>query len=309
MPFPLMRIFLTGATGYVGSAVLQALARGGHEVCALIRNPREATQESLLEARPVVGDLADPQSYAAAAEGCDAVVHTAFDASKRGPEVDRQAIDTFLNSAARRVSAGRPSTVVYTSAAWVLGNTSGKATEDAPLRPPPYVEWRPAHEQIVLEANRGLLKTAVVRPGIVYGGTRGIVADLVKTAANGLVRVVGDGRNHWACVHDRDLADLYVRVATNPEASGIYHATDEADERVTDIVESIVRHAKMTPDVRHVPIEEARTKMGPFADALALNQIVRCPRSKALGWAPTSHSVAGSVARLLEDFRAKHEAA
>ena len=82
-----------------------------------------------------------------------------------------------------------------------------------------------------------------------------------------------------------------------------------SDERVADIVESIVRHAKMPPDVRHVPIEEARAKMGPFADALALNQIVRCPRSKELGWAPTSHSVAGSVARLLEDFRAKHEAA
>ena len=309
MPFPLMRILLTGATGYVGSAVLQALARGGHEVCALIRNPREATQASLLDARPVVGDLAVPQSYAAAAEGCDAVVHNAFESSKRGPEVDRQAIDTLLSAAARRVSAGRPSTIVYTSAAWVLGNTSGQAAEDAPLRPPPYVEWRPAHEQIVLEANRGLLKTAVVRPGIVYGGTRGVIADLVKTAANGLVRVVGDGRNHWACVHDRDLADLYVRVATNPEAGGIYHATDEADERVTDIVESVVRHAKMPTDVRHVPIEEARSKLGPFADALALNQIVRCPRSKELGWTPISHSVAGSVARLLEDFRAKHEAA
>jgi nucleoside-diphosphate-sugar epimerase len=295
-----MRIFLTGATGYVGSAVLQALARGGHEVSALIRNPREATQSSLLDAQPVVGDLAVPESYAAVVEACDAVVHTAFEASKRGPQVDRQAIGTFLHAAARRVGKGQPSTVVYTSAAWVLGNTSGQATEEAPLRPTPHVEWRPDHEQIVLEANRGLLRTAVVRPGIVYGGTRGIIADLVKTAANGLVRVVGDGRNHWACVHDRDLADLYVRVATKPEATGVYHATDEADERVADIVESLVRHAKMPPDVRHVPIGEARAKMGPYADALALNQIVRCPRSKALGWAPTSHSVSGSVARLLE---------
>ncbi|NOT25634.1 MAG: NAD-dependent epimerase/dehydratase family protein [Acidobacteria bacterium] len=256
-----------------------------------------------------MGDLAVPQSYAAVVEGCDAVVHTAFESSKRGPEIDRQAIDTVLSAAARRVSKGQPSTVVYTSAAWVLGNTSGQATEDAVLRPTAHVEWRPDHEQIVLEANRGLLRTAVVRPGIVYGGTRGIIADLVKTAANGLVRVVGDGRNHWACVHDRDLADLYLRVATNPEATGIYHATDEADERVADIVESVVRHPRMPPDVRHVPIEEARAKMGPYADALALNQIVRCPRSKALGWAPTSHSVAGSVARLLEEFRAKHEAA
>jgi nucleoside-diphosphate-sugar epimerase len=218
-------------------------------------------------------------------------------------------VEALLGVAARRAGRGQQAAVVYTSGVWVLGNTSGQAAEDAPVRPTPLVEWRPEHERMVLGAGHGSLRAAVVRPGIVYGGSRGIVADLLKTAANGLVRVVGDGRNHWACVHDKDLADLYLRVATNPEASGIFHATDEADERVIDIVESVARHAKTMPDVRHVPIEEARVKMGPYADALALNQIVRCPRARALGWAPTSHSVAGSVARLLEELRSKSEAA
>jgi nucleoside-diphosphate-sugar epimerase len=143
----------------------------------------------------------------------------------------------------------------------------------------------------------------------VYGSGRGIIADLLRTAANGLVRVVGDGQNRWACVYDRDLADLYLRIATNPEASGVYHANDEADERVSDIVEAVARHARTLPDVRYVPIDEARAKLGPFADALALNQIVRSPRARALGWAPTLHSVAGNVARLLEEFRAKRAAA
>jgi nucleoside-diphosphate-sugar epimerase len=143
----------------------------------------------------------------------------------------------------------------------------------------------------------------------VYGGSRGIVGDLLKDALNGLVRVVGDGRNHWACVYDRDLADLYVKVATHPEAEGVFHANDETDERVGDIVEAIARHAKMTPDVRHVPIEEARTKLGPYADALALDQIVRSPRARAIGWAPTLHSVAANIPRLLEEFRNAREAA
>ena len=93
------------------------------------------------------------------------------------------------------------------------------------------------------------------------------------------------------------------------DAPGVFHANDEADERVDEIVEAIARHAKMRPDVRHVPIEEARTKMGPYADALALDQIVRSPRARALGWAPTLHSVAGNVARLLEEFRTAREAA
>jgi len=305
-----VRIFLTGATGYVGSAVLDALLRGAHDVTALVRDPEKAEQMRLRGVQPVVGELSVPKSYAPAAELCDAIIHTAFDASKRGPQVDRQAIDALLGAAIRRTAKGVPASVVYTSGVWVLGHTTGQAAEDAPIRPTPLVAWRPEHEELVLDAGRGrTLRTAVVRPGIVYGGGRGIISDLLKNAANGLVRVIGDGRNHWACVYDRDLADLYVRVATDPQASGVYHANDEADERVTDIVEALARHAKMQPDVRNVPIEEARAKMGPYADALALNQIVRSPRARTLGWTPTLHSVAGNVARLLEEFRAKREAA
>ena len=94
-----------------------------------------------------------------------------------------------------------------------------------------------------------------------------------------------------------------------PEASGIFHVNDEADERVDDIVDSISRHVRTRIDIRHMPIEEARTKMGTYADALALDQIVRSPRARALGWSPTLHSVAGNVARLLEEFRTACEAA
>lgn len=305
-----MRIFLTGATGYVGSAVLDALLRAGHSVTALVRDPEKAERMTLRGVQPVVGDLAEPSSYGSAAEACDGIAHTAFEHSKRGPEIDRRAIDTLLGAAIRHAARGQTVSFVYTSGVWVLGNTSGAAAENAPVQPTALVAWRPEHEQMVLEAGRGrMLRTAVIRPGIVYGGARGIIGDLLKNAANGLVRVIGDGRNRWACVYDRDLADLYVRVATQAQASGVFHANDEADERVGDIVDAVARHAKMRPDVRHVPIEEARTKMGPYADALALNQIVRSARARALGWSPTLHSVAGNVARLLEEFRAAREAA
>ena len=305
-----MRTFLTGATGYVGSAVLDALLRGGHQVTALVRDPEKAERLRLRGVLAVVGDLSAPKSYAAVAEASDAIIHTAIDPSKRAAEIDRQAIEILLGAATRHCAKGQPISMVYTSAAWVLGNTVGQAPEDAPVRPTPLAAWRPDHERLVLEAGKGrMLRTAVIRPGIVYGGGRGIIADLLRDAANGLVRVIGDGRNHWACVYDRDLADVYVRVATDPAGSGIFHANDEADERVADIVEAVARHAKMQPDVRNVPIQEARAKLGPYADALALNQIVRSPRSRALGWSPTLHSVSGNVARLLEEFRAKREAA
>ena len=297
-----MRIFLTGATGYVGSAVMDALLRSGHEVTALVRDPEKAERVSGHGVHPIIGELSKPASYAAAAEGADSIIHTAIESSKRMQKVDRQAIDTLLGAAARRAASRQPACVVYTSMTWVLGETR-HATEETPVNPIPLVAWRPDHEQIVLDAAGDGVRTVVIRPGVVYGGARGIVGDLLKDAANGLVRVVGTGQNRWACIYDRDLADLYVRVSTLNDAAGIFHANDEADESVDDIVVAISQHAKMPPDVRHMPIDEARKKLGAHADALALDQIVRSPRARALGWAPTLRSVAGSVARLLEEFR------
>jgi nucleoside-diphosphate-sugar epimerase len=304
-----MRIFLTGATGYIGSAVMDALLRSGHDVTALVRDPERADHLSRRGVQPIVGELSNPAYYKGAAEAADAIVHTALESSKRKEKVDRLAIDALLTAAGRRAATGASASFVYTSGSWVLGDTQGQATEASLLNPTALVAWRPEHERIVLEAAGGGIRTAVIRPGIVYGGARGIIGDLLKDASNGLVRVVGTGRNHWACIYDRDLADLYVRVATMDDAAGIFHANDEADERVDDIVEAIAAQAKMRPDVRHVPIEEARSKMGPYADALALDQIVRSPRARALGWAPTLHSVSGSAARLLEEFRTAREAA
>jgi nucleoside-diphosphate-sugar epimerase len=305
-----MRIFLTGATGYVGSAVLDALLRHRHAVTALVRDPEKAEHLSMRGVQTQMGDLADPSSYSSVVEACDGIIHAALDGGRRGPELDRRALDTLLGGAIRRAAHGQTVTVVYTSGVWVLGNTSGAAAENAPVNPAPLVAWRPAHEQMVLEAGRGrMIRTAVIRPGIVYGGARGIIADLLKDAANGLVRVIGDARNRWACVYDRDLADLYARIVADGQGSGIFHATDEADERVGEIVDAVAQHAKWPPDVRHIPIEEARAKLGPYADALALNQIVRSPRARALGWNPTLRSIGGNIARLVEEFRTAREAA
>ena len=305
-----MRIFLTGATGYIGSAVLDALIKGGHQVTGLVRDPEKAERLVRRGAQAIVGDLSKAAVFTAAAEASDVIVHTASDHSVRREALDRQSIDTLLAAASRRADAGQATAFLYTSGVWVLGDTQGRATESAPVNPTPFVAWRPAHEKLVLDGARdGLIRCAVIRPGIVYGGARGIVGDLLRDAGNGLLRVIGDGRNHWPCIYDRDLADLYARVAAQPAASGVFHANDEADERVDDIVEAIARHAKMRPDIRHVPIEEARSKMGPYADALALDQIVGSPRARALGWAPTLHSIGNNVARLLEEFRRAKDAA
>jgi nucleoside-diphosphate-sugar epimerase len=304
-----MRIFLTGATGYIGSAVLDALVRGGHDVTALVRDNEKAARVAERGARPVVGNLGEPDSYRAVADAQDGYIHTAYDAaSGRGPAIERVALETIITAARRPRTAGSTAPasrfVIYTSGVWVLGRTPEPATENAPVNPIPLVSWRPEHEDYVLSAGTDSLRTIVVRPGVVYGGSDGMVGDLFKAASNGLVRVVGDGNNHWPLVYDRDLADLYVRLAGREDASGVYHANDEGDERVNDIVSAISPYVALTPDVRHVPLDEARTKMGYYAEALSLDQLVRSPRARALGWTPSLRSVGGNAARLLEEWRA-----
>jgi nucleoside-diphosphate-sugar epimerase len=155
----------------------------------------------------------------------------------------------------------------------------------------------------VLSAFSGSLRTVVVRPGIVYGGGRGIVSDLIKDALNGLIRVVGPGKNRWPCIYDHDLGELYVKILESPSAAGVIHATDESDERVIDIAEAIAEQVPQKPDIRIVPLTEARKKLGTYADALALDQKVRSPKARALGWAPTQAGVISSVPRLVEEFR------
>jgi len=304
-----MRIFLTGATGYIGAAVLDALVRGGHDVTALVRNNERARRVAKRGAHPVIGTLEDPESFRGSADGQDGYVHAAYDTrSGRGPAIEQAALEAILAAAKRPRTAGvtAPSKrfVIYTSDVWILGRTPEPVAEDAPINPIAASSFRPAHEQLVLDAMDGSLRTIVVRPGVVYGGGTGMVGDIFKAASNGLVRVVGDGNNHWPLVYDRDLADLYARLAAHSDASGIFHANDEGDERVNDIVGAIKPYLPVKPDVRYVPIDEARNKMGPYAEALALDQLVRSPRARALGWTPTLHSVGGNAARLLEEWRA-----
>jgi len=299
-----MRIFLTGGAGYLGSAVLDALVRGGHHVDALVRNSERAAQVRAHGGHPFMGNLAEAGTYAHVAVGADGAIHAALEYSPRGPRVDATAIETLLGSL-----SGRQRFFIYTSGVWVLGPCPTPVDESAPVNPVAQSAWRAPHEQRVLEAAGSGLRTIVVRPGLVYGGSRGIVGDLLRDAANGLVRVIGHGENHWPLVYERDLGELYLRLATNPHASGVYHANDEGDERVNDLVNAIAAHMTIRPSIRRVPLTEAKSKMGAYAEALALDQIVRSPRARALGWSPSLHSVAGNAARLFEEWRRGREAA
>src|SRR3954471_16643239 len=293
-----MRVFLTGGTGYVGAAVLDALVRGGHHVDASVRNNEGAARVQARGATPVLGELAPPASWRDAAAAADGVVHAAAEYGPRQRQFDTTVVDTLV-----ALPEKRDRFLVYTSGIWVLGPAPNPVDETAPLNPIEMVAWRPAHEQRVLDTAAAGVRAIVIRPGIVYGGSRGIVGDVLKDAANSLVRIIGKGDNHWPAIYERDLGELYARIVGTPGASGLFHATDDGSDTVNEIVAALAEHAPTEPSIRHVPLPEARKKMGPYADALALDQIVRSPRARALGWTPSLHSITGNAARLFEEWR------
>jgi nucleoside-diphosphate-sugar epimerase len=293
-----MRIFLTGGTGYVGKAILDALVRGGHHVDALVRSADAAADVQKRGAHPVLGDLLQPATWRDAAAAANGVIHAAREYGPRVRTVDQAALDVL---AALPPREGR--FLIYTSGNWVLGPAPMLVDETAPVNPPDSVAWRRAHEARVLDLAFTGTRAIVVRPGIVYGGRRGIVGDLLKEALNGLIRVVGTGENHWPLVYHRDVGELYLRLVNTPGAAGIYHATDGADETVNDLVSAIASHTTITPTIRYMPMDEARKKMGSYADMLALDQRLASTRSREIGWSPTLHSASGAVPRLMEEWR------
>lgn len=293
-----MKVFVTGATGYIGSALVAELTGVGHHVAGLTRSPDNVALIEGLGARAVVGDLRDAESLRAELGAVDALVHAAADESEDGAEVDRAAVDALLEAA-----AGRPSTLVYTSGCFVLGETGDEpADEDAPTDgAPEIVAWRAAHEERVLAAAGPGLATAVVRPGMVYGGHRGMFAGFFETAEEkGSAAIVGDGANRWSPVYRGDVARLY-RMIIEAEAGGIFHCAEPAEQ--VEMLAAAASAAAGAGGTRHVPLEEARREMGAFADALTMDQVVGCSRARSFGWAPRHAPFVDSADALYREWK------
>ena len=294
-----MRIFITGATGYIGSAVTRELAEAGHQVTGLTRSPERSSYLEDLGAEPVVGDLRESERYRAVAGSADALIHLAAEHTEDQAQVDRVGVDTLLEATRQ----GEPDILVYTSGCFVLGETGDEAAhEDAALDDvPDLVAWRPAHEDRVLEASSKALATAVIRPGMVYGGPDGAFADFFASAErDGAARIVGDGANRWSPVYRGDVARLY-RSVVERRGRGIFHCAEEA-ARVEELAAAASRAAG-AGDTTRVPVEEARQEMGALADALTMDQVVGCRRARAFGWKPEHPPFLESAGAVYREYR------
>jgi nucleoside-diphosphate-sugar epimerase len=300
-----MKVFITGATGYVGFNVASAFRRSGHEVWGLARSEEKARMLVQNEIHPVIGSMQKPESYLKTAEESSVLVHAAADLSGETVEMDRTTVETFLR--AGKVGA-RPKTVIYTSGVWVHGNTGDRlADETAPLTPAKLVSWRPAHERMVLEADG--IRGIVIRPGCVYGRQGGLTNTWFEGAfREQVLRVIGEGNNRWSMVHVDDLALGYVRAAESGLGGEIFDIVDSSRSTMTEMAQATARAAGYAGKIQYVPLADAVKEMGPYAECLALDQHVDGSKARRLlSWTPRHQSFVDGIETYFAAWKARQE--
>jgi nucleoside-diphosphate-sugar epimerase len=302
-----MRIFVTGASGWIGSAVVPELQEAGHEVVGLARS--EASAERLEAVGVIVqrGEIDDPDGLAKAAADSDGVIHLAFQHEvafggnfAAAAAADRRAVEAM---GAALADSDRP----FVLASGILGLTAGRvATEDDGLVPSAEVRANPASRRLATAlltlslAGTGVRSSVLRLPPTVHGdGDHGFVAILVGIARQrGVAGYVGHGNNRWPAVHRSDAAHLARLAVEAAPAGSVLHAVADEGVPFREIAEAMGRHLDL-PTASVTPTD-AGEHFAPLGHFVALDSPATAVATRQLlGWEPVGPS-------LLEDLEQDH---
>jgi nucleoside-diphosphate-sugar epimerase len=296
-----MRIFLTGANGFIGGAVASALIAEGHAVRGLVRDQAKADAVAAHGIAAVIGSLDDTALLQAEARVSDGVVNAA-NSGHRG------AVDALIAGLA---GSGKP--LVHTSGSSVvadraMGEPSDRIfDEDTPIEPVPERVARVAIDRLVLAASTSGIRSVVLCNSMIYGNAIGVPAQSVQVPVlaqqarqSGVARYIGRGLNRWSNVHIADVAQLYaLAVAKAPAGSFVY--VENGEEALGEVAQAIAQRLGIGP-AQSWPAEQAIEAWGleKATFSLGSNSRVRGKRaSELLGWKPRQRSITEWIAREL----------
>ncbi|HJZ96227.1 MAG TPA: SDR family oxidoreductase [Candidatus Solibacter sp.] len=279
-----MRVFVTGATGFIGSAIVKELAAAGHKVLGLARSDKGAASLAAAGANVHRGSLEDLESLRSGAAAADGVIHAAFihDFNNYAPaaEADKRAIEALGTAL---VGSDRP--LIVTSGTLLAQRQGPLATEeDAPNPNFP----RKSEEAALAMASRGVRVSVVRLPPSVHGaGDHGFVPALIGIARKkGVSAYIGDGLNRWPAVHRLDAARLYRLVLEKGSAGARYHGVADEGVPVRDIADVIGRRLNLK--VIGKSHGEAAGHFGWLASFLSIDGAASSAQTQErLGWRPT----------------------
>ena len=289
-----MKIFVTGATGYIGGSVAERLIASGHQVVGLVRS---AESIALLKDRgieSVLGNLDDPEIITKTAHEVDAVIHAAS-ADHAGAVVT---LIAALERSGKTLICTTGSGIAADSAAGEYA-TSAVLTEDSYFEPVPFRRPRVAMNRLVREAaiDKGI-RSIVICPSMIYGKGRGLQPDsdqlpkliaLSKQVGAGVY--FGKGLNRYSNVHIDDLVDLYL-LALEKAPGGSFFFAENGDASFKEIAEMIGRSLGLGGKTVSVSVEDLVRKYGDAGRyGITSNSLVRAVNARRLGWSPQAPSL------------------
>jgi nucleoside-diphosphate-sugar epimerase len=293
-----MRVFVTGATGFIGSALVKDLIAAGHQVTGVYRSEEKAPALAAAGAEVYRGSIDDPDSLKDGAARSDGVIHLAFnhDFSQFAANCDT---DRRVIAALGSVLAGSDRPLIVTSGTAIAKVAPGElAVEDAPAITSSDFPRAASEEATAALADDGL-NTSVVRLPQVHDPERqGLISPWIAIAREkGAIAYIGEGRNRWPAAHISDVARLYRLAIEKSERGAIYNAVAEEGVPAREIAETIGRRLRLP--VKAIPAEEAGGYFGWLAHLAARDMPASSELTqKKLGWRPTGPGLIADLERL-----------
>jgi nucleoside-diphosphate-sugar epimerase len=288
-----MKIFITGASGYIGGSVAAHLVAAGHQVTGLVRSREKADAVRARGIEPLSGTLDDSEILARAAQAADIVVNAAS-ADHKG------AVDALLGALA---GSGKP--FIHTSGSSIVGTRAQGQRSDAvfdessPVTPIPARAARVAlNDHILSYRNKGC-RPAIICPSLIYGIGHGVGRDsvqvplLIKLAKKrGNATHAGPGENIWSNVHIDDLVTLYA-LAIDKAPAGAFFFAEHGENSMREVCEAINRMLGFAGAPSAMSMAEAAAEWGEGTAeyTMASNSRVRAMRARELGWKPQARSL------------------